>query len=187
MTIRLLFPKRDTQANRNYATADDFRRLFTEDMASLYLLAFLLAGSHENAESCFVSGIEDCAENSSVFREWARSWARRVIIQNAVRMISPRPRFQEPTTHEFLSTAARCEREPNLNTTWAGVLALENFERFVFVISVLEGHDVRECAVLLGSTVLEVGRARLQALQHVADFGMTDVHAVGEFSRMAVA
>ena len=107
------FHERDIQAERNYATADDFRRLFTEDMASLYLLAFLLAGSHESAESCFVSGIEDCAENSSVFREWARSWARRVIIRNAVQMISPHPRFHEAMTHEPLSTAASSERGPD--------------------------------------------------------------------------
>jgi len=179
--------KRDAQAKLNYATADDFRKLFTEDMASLYLLAFLLTGSHENAESCFVSGIEDCAESSSVFREWARSWARRVIIQNAVRMISPRPGFQGPITHGFLSTAAPREQRQNQDAVWAGVLALDHFERFVFVVSVLEGYDDRECAVLLGSTVLEVGHTRMQALQHVADFGMTNVQPVNEISRMAVA
>ena len=51
-------------------------------------------GSHEKAEQCFVAGIEDCAQGSSVSRQWARSWARRVIIRNAVRMIAPRPRLQ---------------------------------------------------------------------------------------------
>jgi hypothetical protein len=179
--------KRDTQAKHNYATADDFRRLFTEDMASLYLLAFLLAGSHEKAESCFVSGIEDCAKSNLVFREWARSWARRVIIQSAVRMISPRLRFQEEMTHESLSTCASRERGPGLQSAWAGVLSLEDFERFVFVVSALEGYGDKECAVLLGSTVLEIGHARVQALQKVADFRTISVRAVNESSRIAGA
>src|ERR1700683_2796453 len=75
-----------------YASSDDFRRLFDEDINSLYLLSYLLTADREKAEQCFVSGLEDAVEGNPVFREWARSWARRVIIVNAVRAISPRPR-----------------------------------------------------------------------------------------------
>ena len=74
-----------------YANSDDFRRIFDEDMNSLYLLAFLLTADREKAEQCFVAGLEDSVEGNPVFKEWARSWARRAIIQNAVRVINPRP------------------------------------------------------------------------------------------------
>src|SRR4029077_9611667 len=74
-----------------YASRDDFRRIFDEDMSGLYLLSFLLTANREKAEQCFVSGLEDAVEGNPVFKEWARSWARRVIIVNAVRVIHPRP------------------------------------------------------------------------------------------------
>src|SRR5271170_6814821 len=74
-----------------YASSDDFRRVFDEDMNSLYLLSFLLTADREKAEQCFVSGLEDAVEGNPAFKEWARSWARRVIIVNAVRVINPLP------------------------------------------------------------------------------------------------
>jgi DNA-directed RNA polymerase specialized sigma24 family protein len=185
MGIRLI-PQRSKQVEDRYATADDFRKLFAEDMTSLHLLAFLLTGRHESAEQCFVSGIEDCAQGSFVFQQWARSWARRVIIQNAVRMIAPRPYSRDESTHESPSAVVRNERTPDEDAAWAGVLALENFERFVFVVSVLEGYEDRDCAALLGCTVPEVGQARVRASQQIADFGRTSVQPVDELSRMAV-
>jgi hypothetical protein len=75
-----------------YATFGDFRRIFTEDMKSLYLLAFLLSADPGKAEQCFVSGLDDCTTGNQVFREWGRSWARRVVIKNAIRLIAPQPR-----------------------------------------------------------------------------------------------
>jgi DNA-directed RNA polymerase specialized sigma24 family protein len=185
MGIRLI-PQRSKQMQDRYATADDFRKLFAEDMTSLHLLAFLLTGSYETAEQCFVSGIEDCAQGSSVFQQWARSWARRVIIQNAVRMIAPHPHFRDELIPESPSAVVRNERKLDQDAAWAGVLALENFERFVFVISVLEGYGDRECAALLGCAVLEVGQARMRASQQIADFGRTSIQSVNELSRMAV-
>jgi DNA-directed RNA polymerase specialized sigma24 family protein len=183
MNMRLI-PRRGIQVKSQYATADDFSNLFAEDMTSLYLLAFLLTASQEKAEQCFVSGLEDCAQGSSVFQQWARSWARRVIIQNAVRMIAPRPHFEDSSIHESPSAVVHSEQKPDRNAAWAGVLALENFERFVFVISVLEGYGDRECAALLGCAVLEVGQARVRASQQIAGFGRTSVQPADELSRM---
>src|SRR5260370_10712368 len=74
-----------------YASRADFRQIFDEDMHGLYLLSFLLTADHEKAEQCFVSGLEDAVNGNPVFKEWARSWARRGILQNAVRAINPRP------------------------------------------------------------------------------------------------
>ena len=71
-----------------YSTSTDFAKVFREDMGSLHMLSFLLTANHEKAEECFVSGLDDCVEGNDVFREWARSWARRAIIRNAVRVFA---------------------------------------------------------------------------------------------------
>ena len=60
-------------------------------MNGLYQLSFLLTGDHEKAEKCLVAGIEDCVKENRVFREWARSWAKRIIVENAIRELKPRP------------------------------------------------------------------------------------------------
>src|ERR1700729_237503 len=75
----------------SYASSDDFRQVFDEDMNRLYLLSYLLTADREKAEQCFVSGLDDAIEGNPVFKEWARSWARRVIIANAVSTINPQP------------------------------------------------------------------------------------------------
>jgi len=90
--MNLLCENRSTSSSaKGYATRDDFRELFTEDMTALHLLAYLLTGDQEKAEQCFVTGLEDSVNNNSVFKEWARSWAQRTIVQSAIRMMAPRP------------------------------------------------------------------------------------------------
>src|SRR5260370_11679704 len=59
-------------------------------MANLYWLSFILTADPGKAEQCFVSGLDDCSAGNQVFTEWARSWARRTVIKNAIRLISPR-------------------------------------------------------------------------------------------------
>src|SRR6266849_8756130 len=77
-------------AESRYAIRDDFLKIFNEDLNGLYQLSFLLTGNHQKGERCFVSGIEDCAKENRVFREWARTWAKRVIAENAIRELNPR-------------------------------------------------------------------------------------------------
>ena len=60
-----------------YATRNDFQMIFTEDMAGLHLLAYLLTADADKAELCFVAGLEDSLEGNQVFRQWARSWSKR--------------------------------------------------------------------------------------------------------------
>ena len=136
--MNLLCTKRSTPSIADdYATSDDFRELFTEDMTALHLLAYLLTGSHEKAEQCFVAGLEDCISNNFVFKEWAHSWARRTIVQNAIRMLSPRPNHAA-WTRVSPDPAAQLQGTLAKHAAIATVLALGDFERFVFVLSVLE-------------------------------------------------
>jgi hypothetical protein len=150
-----------------YASTDDFRRIFDEDMNGLYLLSLLLTADCEKAEQCFVSGLDDAVKGNPVFKEWARSWARRVIIQNAVRSINPRPvERNDRSSSAFVNSNGKtlaAEHQVEI----AAVLGLEPFERFVYVITVLERYSDQECSVLLGCARRDVLAARVLALQQI--------------------
>jgi hypothetical protein len=135
-------------------------------MNSLYLLSFLLTADPEKAEQCFVSGLEDAVEGNPVFREWARSWARRVIIINAVRAINPRPR-EENGRASSASISSQGKAPSVEQVEIATVLALEPFERFVYVMTVLERYSEQECSVLLGCRRQDVVAARTRAFEQI--------------------
>lgn len=147
-----------------YASHDDFCRVFDEDMNSLYLLSFLLTADREKAEQCFVSGLEDAVEGNPIFKEWARSWARRVIIVNAVRAINPRPMEQNGRSSSAL-VSGNGRTPPMEQGEIAAILALEPFERFVYVITVLERYSDQDCSLLLGCARRDVVAARHRAFE----------------------
>jgi hypothetical protein len=129
-----------------YATRDDFQTFFTEGLVGLYLLSYLLTGSLEKAEGCFVTGIEDDVKSNSVFKEWARSWTRRAIAQNAIRMMAPRPNHSARRIGS-LDLVDKPEGTQEIDVAIATVLALEDFERFVFILSVLERYSDQDCSL----------------------------------------
>ncbi len=150
-----------------YASAVDFQHIFDEDMNGLYLLSFLLTADREKAEQCFVSGLEDAVDGNPVFKEWARSWARRAIIQNAIRLISPRP-VQDVGRVGSASVDSNHKTLPDEQPAEiAAILALEPFERFVHVMTVLERYSDHECSVLLGCARRDVLAARTDALRQL--------------------
>ncbi|MGC2404050.1 MAG: hypothetical protein WA510_29920 [Acidobacteriaceae bacterium] len=151
---------------RPYASSDDFRRVFDQDMNSLYLLSFLLTADREKAEQCFVSGLEDAVDGNPVFKEWARSWARRVIIVNAVRAINPRP-TEENGRSNSTSVSGNGKTPPEEQVEIAAVLALAPFERFVYVMTVLERYSDQDCSLLLGCTRRDVVAARARAFEQI--------------------
>lgn len=147
-----------------YASTDDFRQVFDQDINSLYLLSYLLTADHEKAEQCFVSGLEDAVEGNPVFKEWARSWARRVIILNAVRAINPRP-MEENGRSSAGPVSSNGKTRPGDQVEITAVLRLEPFERFVYVITVLERYSDQDCSLLLGCARRDVVAARARAFE----------------------
>ena len=152
-----------------YATSSDFCSVFANDLENMHLLSFLLTADRTKADACFISGLESCDKENGVFRDWARSWARRTIVRTAVQMLRPR------RSHSAAPIAAgdpvNCEfaRSPEAKRAIAGILGLEDFERFVLVMSVLEKYSDQDCSVLLDCTRPDVREARARALQHVAE------------------
>jgi membrane protein DedA with SNARE-associated domain len=144
-----------------YTTSADFCRVFSEETDRLYRLSFLLTADQDKAQQCFVSGLEDSVEGNPVFKEWARSWARRAIIQGAVRVIHPRP-IEEHAPASFGSNDKMLAAEP---PELAAVLLLDAFERFVYVMSVLEHYSDHDCSLLLGCAQRDVVAGRVRALQ----------------------
>lgn len=151
-----------------YAIGHDFCKVFAEDMGPLYRLSFLLTGNQELAEQCFASALKDCLDAKHVFREWAGSWAKRTVVQNAIRILHScpdRPHSSSPATF-FLDG-----EEANAAETYSligNVLELDNFIRTVFVVTMLEHYTVHECSLLLGCSRRAVVEARTTALEQIA-------------------
>jgi len=138
--------------------------ILTEEMHSLYLFSFLLTADTGIAEQCYICGLGECVEGISVFMDWARSWARRTILKTAIRMIMPAPEH----TDKLFSTNLKGAATSGKNNLFAAILALSAFERFVFVMSVLEKHSDEECSMLLRCSRRDVMIARELALTRLA-------------------
>jgi DNA-directed RNA polymerase specialized sigma24 family protein len=54
------------------------------------------------------------------------------------------------------------------------VLRLADFERFVFVMSVLEHYSEHDCTLLLGCSAREIREGRTRALKELADSPHSD-------------
>jgi hypothetical protein len=80
-----------TEGRVGCAARDTARRAPAGNSSRLYLLSFLLTADRAKAERCLVAGLDLAAEDNAAFREWANSWARQIIIGNALRLISPHP------------------------------------------------------------------------------------------------
>jgi len=153
-----------------YASREDFHAIFNEDLKQLYQLSFLLTRDTAKAERCLVVGLEECVKRNSVFRKWARSWAKRVIIQNAIRETKPRPIHSNSRLSDAsFSDIDELSSAPDRHFASEAVLNLEDFERFVFVMSVLDHYSEHDCAVFLDCSVLEIRKARTRALQKLID------------------
>jgi hypothetical protein len=154
---------------KRYATCEEFLKIFDEDMNVLYQISFLLTGDRQKGERCFVAGIEDCVKENGVFREWARAWAKRVMVEKAIRELHPRRNHSHSSTVLPLVFSHNQQSSgPIGHFDLDAVLGLADFERFVFVLCVLERYRESECALLLGCSASEVREARTQAIEELA-------------------
>jgi DNA-directed RNA polymerase specialized sigma24 family protein len=153
-----------------YASLEDFHTIFNEGLKELYQLSFLLTRDPAKAERCLVSGLDDCVSGNRVFREWARSWAKRTIVQNAIRELKPRPsQSNSAPSRAKYSNMDQSSKDPGTHFEIDAVLRLADFDRFVFVMSVLEHYSEHDCALLLRCSVREIWEGRTRALKELAD------------------
>jgi hypothetical protein len=143
-----------------YAVAADYCKIFDEQMGSLYLLAYLLTADADKAEQCFAGGLGECVEGSAVCAKELRFWARRAIVRHAIRMIRPAP---DQGIGGYLVSGA--STQSGMSNPFFVIVSLCPFERFVFVMSVLEGQADEDCQSLLKCSRQEVMMARKMALR----------------------
>ena len=159
--------ERDIASRGAYATLADFQQIFSEDLKSLYLLSLLLTGTPDKAEECFVEGIGESTKGNYVFKEWARSWARRTIIQSAIRLIAPMD--YSPTVSRSADVARGMDKIPLiLHAEVRAILELAPLGRFVFVMSVLERYSDHDCSILMSCPRRDIATIRSRAMQQLA-------------------
>jgi hypothetical protein len=169
-TVRRTGPL-STDISEAYATRTEFCGAFAKNMNNMYLLSFLLTADVAKAEECFVSGLEDCVEGTYVFRDWVRSWARRSIIQNAIRRLAPRKNHDAVTVATSDRKSCHFAGTPDAGYGIESIPGLNDFERFVFVVSVLEKYPDDDCSILLGCARQDIAETRIRALLHLAESG----------------
>ena len=153
-----------------YATAEDFQRLFAREMADLFCLSLHLTADAEKAESCLILAMKECLDNSTVSKEWAHIWARRMVIRNAIRLVLgaekaiPIDIYGEAGPDFHLQSGEF--RMEELDNSLA-ILELPDFDRLVFVICVLERYSILDCALLLKRATKDVDDARVRAIYHI--------------------
>ena len=150
-----------TNFRADYANHADFCDAFKNDTKPLYLLAFLLTANRKESEECFVSTVEEAFNEQAVFKEWARSWVKRRLIENAIEIVSPASARNGQKRDLWAAGQHETQREREIDT----VTKLDPFERFVFVMSILERYSNWDCALLLGCSMNRVAQTRMRALR----------------------
>ncbi len=148
----------------DYANHADFCEVFEKEMKPLYLLAFLLTANHQQAEQCFASAAAEALKVQTVFKEWARSWVKRTLIEKAIEIVSPVSDRSEER-RDLWSAGHETPGQDHIDA----VTKLAPLERFVFVMMVLERHSHSDCALLLGCSMNKVAQARTNALRRLPD------------------
>lgn len=166
-----------------FATRADFERIFTEDMDGLHLLALLLTADQTLAEQSFVAGLDDSIHSNPVFRQWARSWSKRAIIKNAIKVVTPAAgpgaALAEMVTPETGDSHA--------DALIACVTRLQPLQRFVFVMAVLEGYSTTECAALLACAPQQILVAKAEVLQHMGSKPCSQMAVPSKYGILAPA
>ena len=150
----------DSDTRFEYAAANDFCSIFQKDMASFYQLAFLLTADRDSAEHVFLAAFEECLNSIAVFNERASSWARRVIVTNALRSAAP----LSSEVSNAQAEECRSDRDVVSHFSKQTITRLSPFTRFVFVMTVLEKFSVAESAVLLRVSRKAVLNGQLRAM-----------------------
>jgi hypothetical protein len=155
----------------DYATSDDFQRLFAREMTDFFRLSLQLTADGDNAESCLSFAMKDCFANNSVAKRWAPIWARRMVICNAISLVfgteNAIPDNSSSETSSEIHLFPSVYRFEPLRESLA-ILELPDLERLVFVICILERYSIQDCALLLRRSPKDVNEARARAIIQIA-------------------
>jgi hypothetical protein len=148
----------------SYAPGTDSWNALDDEMHNLYLLSLLLTADPHKAQQCFLGGIGECESDIDVFMSWAQARARRTIVERAIWVVSPTPEHAYDFSFDHLKLSA-AKMKTNI---FDAIVGLNAFERFVYIMSVVEKQSDEDCSTLLGCSQKAVMIARSVALVQLA-------------------
>lgn len=144
-------------ANSWNGTATCSAENWLDEMAELYLLAFMLTANKETAETCVLESVDEYLNSgAATLSDWVTTEGRNVVIAKAAHLIKPRAKTSYSWTAPL---GARALIGPS-HQPFAVITSLGAFERFVYVLTALEGRGEEECAALLECPQADVVAAR---------------------------
>ena len=149
-----------------HATAEDFEQLFAKETTDLIRLSLHLTADAEKAESCVILAMRDCFFRSRVPKDRVRTWARRMVMRNAIRSIwGAANDILGESEFEFHLQPSDFPLEALRESV--AILSLPDLDRLAFVICVLERYSILDCALLLRKAPQEVYEAIVRASSQV--------------------
>jgi DNA-directed RNA polymerase specialized sigma24 family protein len=146
-----------------YARKEGFASVFESERVGLQRLALLLTANSEGAKRCLIHAFRECVASSSVSKEWVLSWTRRMVIRNAISLVMGLGGQSFVNTNRDADNGLIAFSPDDSLGSIAeseSILDLPEFDRFVFVICVLERYSMHDCALLLGRSPREIDDAR---------------------------
>jgi DNA-directed RNA polymerase specialized sigma24 family protein len=157
-----------------YARKEEFVGVFDCESVGLQRLALLLTANSDVAKRCLSRAFRECIASTSVSKEWVVSWTRRMVIRNAISLVMGLGgRSFVNTNDEADDGFVAFSPDDSVRAIAASesILDLPEFERFVFVICVLERYSIHDCALLLGKSPRDINEARQRVGNQVGQIG----------------
>ena len=151
----------------SFTPNDDFQQLFSTEITDLFRLSLQLTANAEKAERCVIDAMTDCFGETIVARGFARVWARRMVICNAIRLVLNIDNDNACDAGYEFQLQPSGYRTEELRESVA-VLDLPDVDRLAFVICVLERFSVLDCALLMRKSPKDVCDAVERATNRVA-------------------
>jgi DNA-directed RNA polymerase specialized sigma24 family protein len=107
---------------------------------------------------------EEGFRNKTRFKGWVRSWTRRSLIKTAIQSVFRKPRKGKLTRDSWWEE----QSETGVAAAIDAITQLASVDRFVFVMSVLEGYSTKECSLLLDCAAETVIQARTRTLDELS-------------------
>jgi hypothetical protein len=146
-----------------YASKEEFVSVFDRERAGLQRLALLLTANSKAAERCLIRAFRECITSNSVSKGWVLNWTRRMVIRNAISLVmGPRGQSFVNTNDDADNRSIAFSPDDSLGSLAKAesILDLPEFDRFVFVICVLERYSIHDCALLLAKSPREIDEVR---------------------------
>jgi hypothetical protein len=134
--------------------SESLMQTFEEESSQLYSLAFLITGNADRSVEAFDRALERDEENSN-FGEFMTSWARKLIIVEALGTIAPELRASKQRVLRAGDADAlknvRWKRRPNIDREAfeEAVIAIDALPRCAMLLTIFEGLSTRAASLLL--------------------------------------